>query len=220
MLRTEILHWLATQLVALGPGVLFVICLLETAVFAGLILPVGALIAFAAMLASRGLMDPVQIAALALLGAAIGDQIGFAIGRWVLAGARPRGGRITRIWRGALTRAESLMRRRGLIGVSLARAIPFVRTMMPWLAGRSRIPWGRFLAYDILGVLLWGGIYVGGGLLAGEGWRQVAGRYGETAGAVVLTLAVVLVLFLTRRVALRVLRWRWRPSTRGERPGV
>jgi membrane-associated protein len=208
MLRSELLQWLAAHLVALGPGVLFVVCVLETAVFAGLILPVGALIAFAAMLASRGLMDPAQIAMVAFFGAVVGDQVGFAVGRWVLAGARPRGGRITRIWRGALSRAESLMRRRGLIGVSLARTIPFVRTMMPWLAGRSGIPWGRFFVYDLLGVLLWGSIYVGGGLLAGEGWRQVAGRYGETAGALALALAVILFLFLTRRVALRALRWR------------
>jgi membrane-associated protein len=210
MFRTEILYWLADQLVALGPGVLFVACLLETAVFAGLILPVGALIAFAAMLASRGYMDPVQIAMLAVVGALIGDQIGFAVGRWVLAGARPRGGRITRLWRVALSRAESLVHRRGLVGVSLARAIPFVRTMMPWLAGRSGIPWGRFFAYDLLGVLLWGSIYVGGGLLAGEGWRQVAGRYGETVGAVAVVLGILVAVLVARRAALRALRWRRR----------
>jgi membrane-associated protein len=210
MFRTELLYWLADQLVALGPGVLFVACLLETAVFAGLILPVGALIAFAAMLASRGYMDPVQIAMLAVVGALIGDQIGFAVGRWVLAGARPRGGRITRLWRVALSRAESLVHRRGLIGVSLARAIPFVRTMMPWLAGRSGIPWGRFFAYDLLGVLLWGSIYVGGGLLAGEGWRQVAGRYGETVGAVAVVVGILVAVLVARRAALRALRWRRR----------
>jgi membrane-associated protein len=208
MLRTELLYWLADQLIALGPWVLFVVCLLETAVFAGLILPVGALIAFSAMLASRGYMDPAQIAALAVAGALIGDQIGFAVGRWVLAGARPRGGRITSVWREALSRAQSLVGRRGLVGVSVARTIPFVRTMMPWMAGRSRIPWSRFFMYDLLGVLLWGGIYVGGGLLAGEGWRQVAGRYGETAGGVALLAAVLVFLLLTRRVALRVVRRR------------
>jgi membrane-associated protein len=216
MLQSELLPWLVRQLVALGPGVLFVACLLETAVFAGLIVPVGALIAFAAMLASRGLMDPVQVAVIALSGAIAGDQIGYAVGRWVLAGARPRGGRITRVWRAALTRAESLMRNRGLIGVSVARTIPFVRTMMPWLAGRSGIPWVRFFAYDFLGVLLWGSIYVGGGLIAGEGWRQVAGRYGETAGVAALGLALLLFLFFTRRMAWRALRWR----RRGSGPGL
>jgi membrane-associated protein len=209
-MRSELLYWLSDYLVALGPGVLFVVCLLETAVFAGLVLPVGALIAFAAMLAARGLMDPGQIITAALAGAFVGDQVGFAVGRWFLTGARPRAGRITRIWRTALARTEKLVRRRGLLGVTAARGIPFVRTIMPWFAGRSGITWGRFLVFDFLGVLLWGTIYLGGGFLAGEGWRQVAGRFGETAGVVALLVGIGLFMVLTAGVARRVMRSRAR----------
>ena len=43
---------------------------------------------------------------------------------------------------------------------------------------------------DLLGVALWGVIYIGGGFAAGMGWREVAREYGEVAGAV---LAVVLI---------------------------
>jgi membrane-associated protein len=211
MLESELLQWLAGHLVALGPGVLLVVCLLETAVFAGLVLPVGALIAFAAMLASRGLMDPTQIILAALTGALIGDQVGFWVGRWFVAGPRPRGSRITRLWRRALAGTESLIRRRGLVGVSLARAIPFVRTIMPWFAGRSGIRWGRFLLFDLVGLALWGSIYIGGGFLAGEGWRQVAGRFGETAGLAVLIGALLLFILVTRGIGLRLIRRRRQP---------
>jgi membrane-associated protein len=214
MLRTELLYWLSDHLIALGPGVLFLVCLLETAVFAGLVLPVGALIAFAAMIAARGLMDPGQIIMAALAGAFIGDQVGFAVGRWFVTGTRPRDGGVLAIWRRALSRTEWLVRRHGLLGVSAARAIPFVRTIMPWFAGRARLPWGRFLLFDALGVLLWGSIYLGGGFLAGEGWRQVAGQFGELAGAVVLTLAVIVALLITRRLARRALRGRSRSARR------
>lgn len=212
MLRTELLQWLSDHLIALGPGVLFVACLLETAVFAGLVVPVGALIAFAAMLAARGLMDPGQIIMAALAGALIGDQVGFAVGRWFVTGAQPRRGGVVAVWRGALSRTEWLIHRHGLLGVSAARAIPFVRTIMPWFAGRANLPWGRFLLFDAIGVLSWGTIYLGGGFLAGEGWRQVAGQFGEAVGAVALVLALLLVLFLTRRVARKGLRWRNRPG--------
>jgi membrane-associated protein len=209
-MRSDLLHWLSDYLIALGPGVLFVACLLETAVFAGLVLPVGALIAFAAMLAARGLMDPGQIIAAALAGALVGDQVGFAVGRWFVTGAGPRAGRITRIWRTALARTEKLVRRRGLLGVSAARGIPFVRTIMPWFAGRSGLSWGRFLLFDTLGVLLWGSIYLGGGFLAGEGWRQVAGRFGETAGVAALIAGAALFFLLSARLARRVMRRRAR----------
>jgi membrane-associated protein len=217
-MRTELLSWLADHLVAFGPGVLFAVCLLETAVFAGLVLPVGALIAFSAMLAARGLMDPGLIAVAALGGAFLGDQAGFAVGRWFVSAARPRGGgRIVRVWRGALSRTERLIRRHGLLGVSAARAIPFVRTLMPWFAGRSRVPWGRFLAFDALGILLWGAIYLGGGFLVGEGWRQIAAEYGEPVGLVAILMLVLAFLALVRRPLRQMIARRTDPG-RGAPP--
>jgi membrane-associated protein len=203
---TDLLNWLAARLVTLGPGVLFVICLLETAVFAGLILPVGALIAFAAMLASRGLFQPEEVIAVALLGALSGDQVGFVVGRWFVAGARPPRGDIARIWHRALARAEGLIHRRGLLGITASRAIPFVRTVMPWFAGRSGVGWGRFLLFDVFGVMLWGLIYIGGGFVACEGWRQVSGEFGEIAGAVLAIIVVLAFVLVAPSWSWRILR--------------
>lgn len=208
MLQSGLLQWLANHLIALGPGVLLAVCLLETAVFAGLVLPVGALIAFAAMLASRGVMDPESIIVAALAGAFVGDQVGFVVGRWFVARARPPGGRISTLWRRTLTATEMLVKRRGLIGISLARGVPFVRTLMPWFAGRSGVSWGRFLVLDILGLALWGTIYIGGGFAAGVGWRQLAGRFGEAAGLLALVGGVLILALSTRLFGLRLIRWR------------
>lgn len=211
MLESELLQWLSAHLVALGPGVLFVTCLLETAIFAGLVLPVGALIAFASMLASRGLMDPTQIVAAAFFGALIGDQLGFVVGRWFVSGARPPRGKVARIWSGAMAQTEALIRERGLVGVSVSRAIPFARTIMPWFAGRSGLGWGRFFLFDLLGVILWGSIYIGGGFLAGEGWRQLAGLFGEAVGGVVILVVAVGAVALARGWVRRAMSRRIQP---------
>lgn len=205
---SEILNWLALHLVRLGPGVLFAVCLLETAMFAGLVLPVGALIAFAAVLSTRGYFEVEEVIFVALLGALIGDQLGFVVGRWFTPTARPARGGIGRMWNGALQRTEALVRERGLLGITAARATPFVRTIMPWFAGRSGIGWGRFFLFDLFGVLLWGLIYIGGGYLAGQSWREVAGRFGEVAGGVVLGVLLLLFLFFNRRQAARLFRRR------------
>jgi membrane-associated protein len=199
LVQSDILHWLATHLVRLGPGVLLAICLVETAIFAGLILPVGALIAFAALLSARGVFDPAHVVLAALFGALIGDQLGFLVGRRFVFRARPLDGRIARLWSGALVRTEALVRRHGLLGVTTARAIPFVRTLMPWFAGRSGTSWPRFLLFDLLGVLLWGAIYLGGGLVAGYGWEHMAQRYGEVAALVLLAVGLAAGLLLARR---------------------
>lgn len=202
MEESELLQWLVGNLILYGPAVLFVSCLLETAVFAGLILPVGTLIAFSAMLSSRGVFDPVVIVAVAFSGALVGDQVGFGVGRWFRGVARPRTGEIARLWRITLARTEILINNRGAFGITAARAVPFVRTVMPWFAGRSALGWGRFLFFDILGVLLWGTLYVGGGFLAGQGWGRMAGLLGEAAGAVVVII-VLIGIFLASR------GWAW-----------
>jgi len=186
-----------------GPGLLFFVCVMETAIFAGLILPVGALIAFAALLSARGVFEPQDVVVVALAGALVGDQIGFVVGRWFVSRARPPIGSIGRLWRTALVRTESLVRERGLLGVTVARGIPFVRTMMPWFAGRSGIRWSRFLLFDSLGILLWATIYIGGGFLAGQGWQRVAAEFGEWAGGLLLAAAILACLVAARRWARR-----------------
>ncbi len=208
MFESELIQWLSAQLVRYGPGVLFIVCMLETAVFAGLILPVGALIAFSAMLASRGIFSPFEIALVAITGAMVGDQIGFLIGRWIVSSERPARGDIATIWGTALARTDLLVRKRGLLGITVARTVPFVRTVMPSFAGRSGISWLRFFVFDTLGVLLWATIYVGGGFLAGASWRQVAMRYGEEVGAVLILFGGIVVFFLARHWVRRILRRR------------
>jgi membrane-associated protein len=198
MPASDLLQWLSGYLVQFGTGILFVVCVLETAIFVGLVLPVGGLIAVSAMLASRGVLEPQAVIAAAISGAILGDQLGFAVGRWFVATSKPPKGRISRVWAAAIGRTESLIRNRGLIGISVARTTPFVRTIMPWFAGRSGITWLRFTIYDLCGILLWGVVYIGGGFLAGMGWNRVAVQYGEEAGALLLGIILLAILLIFR----------------------
>lgn len=204
----DLLSILSAYLVRFGPVVLFLACLLETAVFAGLVLPIGALIAFAAMLSARGAFEPWVVAAAALSGAMVGDQLGFAVGRWFARGApRPSGG-VAGVWRAAVGRAQALLSGRRGFGISIGRAVPFVRTVMPWFAGRSGIAWPRYFVFDLAGVLLWGAIYVGGGFLAGEGWRKVADEVGEVVAGAAILLGVALAVLAHRWLSRRYLAGR------------
>jgi membrane protein DedA with SNARE-associated domain len=48
-------------------------------------------------------------------------------------------------------------------------------------------------------VILWGTIYIGGGFLAGHGWRGLVSVFGEVAGGALLVSAVLAALLLARR---------------------
>src|SRR5690606_21063603 len=56
-----------------------------------------------------------------------------------------------------LLRAEQFYEKHGGKTVLLARFVPVVRTFVPLLAGVGAMPRKRFLIYDAIGAVLWGG---------------------------------------------------------------
>ncbi|MEX2281651.1 MAG: dephospho-CoA kinase, partial [Gemmatimonadota bacterium] len=132
-------------------------------------------------------------------GGLLGDQAGYVLGR--IGGTRlvAREGRLGRLWRRQAPRAERLFRKHAALSVTLARFISFVRTLMPWFAGMSRMPYGKYLAYDVLGVFGWAAASVALGYFAGESWELVANALGTTSAIVVgVVLMVAVILYLRR----------------------
>jgi len=193
-LLRDIIDWL----IAAGPIVVFGVTLTETAFFIGLVVPAEATVLVAAFLADRGVfaLDDVIIAT--LLGAFAGDQIGYALGRYGGVRVARREGRIGRLWSRSEPRAKRLFARRSILSISGARFVSFVRTLMPWFAGMSRIHWGRFIVFDALGVAGWGLASIALGYVAGESWHRMASALGSTS-ALILVLMVVAFAIAARR---------------------
>jgi membrane-associated protein len=148
-LLNDLIGWV----IRLGPWIIFLVVCAETAIFLGLLLPVGPIVLLGGFLASRGNFTIPEVLLATCGGAFLGDQIGYAIGRRYGLSVAGRGGVVGRLWRRYETRATALFRRRSLVAISVARFLAFVRTLMPWFAGMSRVPYGRYVAYDLLGVL-------------------------------------------------------------------
>jgi membrane protein DedA with SNARE-associated domain len=89
------------------------------------------------------------------LGGLLGDQIGYTLGRFGGTKLVAKEGRLARIWRRHEPRAARLFRRHASMSVSLARFISFVRTLMPWFAGMSGMPYRKFLLYDVFSAGPW-----------------------------------------------------------------
>jgi membrane-associated protein len=89
----------------------------------------------------------------AFTAATMGDSLGYAIGRrlgreYLVRGLPERGTRVLR-------KAEDLYERHGWFAVVIARWIPWVRTIVPVLAGIGCMPYLRFLTANVVGALLW-----------------------------------------------------------------
>jgi membrane-associated protein len=188
---------------AVGPGVVFLMTLVETAFFVGLIIPAEATVLVAAFLAAEGVFPIEYVLATTLLGALAGDQIGYALGRYGGRRFAARGGRLGRLWSRYEPRATAMFKRHAAVSVTLARFVSFVRTLMPWFAGMTGMPYGRFLGWDVLGVLGWGVASVAAGFVAGESWHVLASVLGTASAIIVgvLVLAGIVVGFRSRHAA-------------------
>lgn len=189
---------LTQTLPAYGPWLLFVLALLETSFVTGLLVPAGVATSLGTVLALEGSLDVRAVVAAALAGGALGDSLGFWVGR--VAGAQVFAGK-GRVGRFAAQRRKALsptLERHPAVSVSLARVISFVRTLMPMVAGMSGLSYRRFLAYEIPGLAACVGLYVAIGILTRGSWH-LAVRLLGLGGALLTGVAVVLLWLAWRR---------------------
>jgi membrane protein DedA with SNARE-associated domain len=159
-----------------------------------------------AIYAGAGRLNLILVALLGFLGAVVGDNIGYLIGR--LGGRRliDRFGRYILLTPERVNKAERFFTRRGGGIIVIARFVEGLRQANGIIAGLTGMPWPRFLAYNALGAALWVGVWVTLGDLAGAHINTIyplAVRYqtylGIAVGVVVLALIIRAVLHRRRR---------------------
>jgi membrane-associated protein len=144
-----LIEWGGTLLVC-------VIVFVETGFFVGFFLPGDSLLVTAGVFAASGQLHISELLLLVPLCAIIGDQIGYWIGR--KAGQALYQREDSLIFRKRhLQRAHEFYEKYGGKTVILARFVPIIRTFCPPVAGAAEMSYGRYLAYDVAGGILWGG---------------------------------------------------------------
>ncbi len=193
--------WLTDMLASYGPGAMFLLCLASCVA-----LPVPASVAMlsaGAIVATGGAATPlIPLAVACLLGAWIGDQIAFGIGRagrgplvrWLDQSSARRASRL---------RAQEWLGRRGGPGVFLSRwpASP-LGPYVNFAAGAAGMGWSRFTAWAASGEVLWVAVNLGAGFILADQVNAVAMILAE-ATEIVLALIVLAGMLLGLRRYLR-----------------
>ena len=155
----SIADWIDLNLGATAPFLIYLffglIIFIETGILVAFFLP-GDSILFAAGLIAGSRTD-VNIAFLVFvifLGAFIGDQVGYVLGRKYGRSylERRNSPRIKKM----VLRAEAFYEKYGWSAVILARFYPWIRTFMPPIAGIGKMNYYKFLSATALGALIWG----------------------------------------------------------------
>jgi membrane-associated protein len=146
--------------------ILFLIVFAETGLVVTPFLPGDSLLFAAGTFAALGELDVRLVVFLLILAAVIGDTVNYWVGAWV--GPRAFSGRVRWLRKDYLDRTHAFYEKHGGKTIILARFIPIIRTFAPFVAGVGAMNYAQFLLYNVVGAVLWVGIFVLGGFFFGN----------------------------------------------------
>lgn len=176
-------------------------------VIVGSIVPGAMFVIFAGILASKGLYDVGDMIIFASLGAILGDAVSYYLGT--------RGTRLFKAGNRFL-KAELLEKGIKFIGkhggksILIGRFVGPLRSILPFVAGLTRMKMGNFMLWNIVGGILWSiahvliGYFFGGSLALVHKWSLLVTIF------VLGTISVVVILWIFMKQFNLVVRY-WKP---------
>lgn len=158
----------------------------ESGILFGILLPGDTLLFTAGILARHGYFELWPLIIGCMVSAFLGNVVGYEIGkRYGLPFARKYARRF--ITEEQLDATNQFFTRHGLTTIVIARFVPLVRTIAPFLAGVIHMDYRKFLVHSAIGAIVWaGGLPLVGyylGQYIPEGWMEL------------LILPIVLIIF-------------------------
>lgn len=163
----------------------------------GVPMPATLLLIAAGSFVEQGDLNLWSVLGLASAAAILGDNIGYALGRW---GGRRAARRMT-AWIGGETKlrqAKTWSKRWGGTGIFFSRWL--VTPLGPWLnltSGMTNYPWRRFVFFDVLGETLWVVLYVSLGRIFSDRVQAMSVFLGDVTWVII---GLIIAAFLSWRL--------------------
>ena len=171
----------------------------------GIPVPGETVLIAAAIYAGAGRLNVVAVGCIGFIAAIMGDNIGYAIGRFGGRAVVLRWGKYVFITEERLGKAEDFFDHHGGKIIVIARFVEGLRQANGIIAGIAEMHWLRFVAFNALGAALWVGTWVTAGYFAG----QHIGSIYHYISVYSLYAVIAVVVLLTAYFLMRM-RKRWR----------
>ncbi len=197
----SLFHLLTVFFARYGYWAIFFGVMLENA---GIPFPGETVLVFSGFLAYHGEIHLSRAIATAILGATIGDSLGYCLGRFGGLTLVNTSRRYLPFLTRRFDRAQSLFVRHGQWAVFFGRFVTGLRVFAGVLAGLFRMPYPRFLFFNFSGAVGWATAFGCLGFVFGSKWQRLARfvkKLDETTLAVIAAgvLVAAIVYFVRRR---------------------
>lgn len=169
---------------------------------AGVPVPGETILLAAGFFAAQGHFHLWMVIVVAAIGAMLGDNAGYAVGRRVGRAALERYGRYLLLTRRRLSKLDKFFARHGDKTILFARFVTGLRVFAALFAGAARMPWLTFVAYNMAGAILWAVAIALLGFFFGQSWELLHRWLGRAS--LIVGLAVLLgigLVYVWRRMA-------------------
>ena len=179
-----------------GYWVVFFGVMLENA---GLPIPGETILLAAGFFASLGHFNIAIVMIVAAVGAMLGDNAGYAIGRKLGRAALERYGRRVGLSAALLGRFDHFFLKNGNRTIFFARFITGLRVFAALLAGAAAMPWRMFLLYNSAGAVVWAIVITLAGYFFGKSWHVLERVVGGFGAAALIAVVIVLIILIVRK---------------------
>jgi len=147
--------------------IVFLVIFCETGMVFTPFLPGDSLLFAAGSFAAIGSLDVKWLFILLSVAAILGDTVNYAIGQYIgLKAFQKNNSRFFK--KEYLDKTHKFYEKYGAKTVILARFVPIIRTFAPFMAGAGAMQYSRFIKYNIVGALIWVGLFVFSGYYIGN----------------------------------------------------
>lgn len=147
--------------------ILFIIIFCETGLVFLPFLPGDSLIFAAGTFAAIGEMNFWLLLLLIIVAATVGDTVNYEIGKHF--GKKIISNKKYKLIKDEnLEKADNLVKKYGGAAVLIARFMPIIRTIVPFVVGMGELHYPKFIKYNALGAIIWVSLFLSIGYLFGN----------------------------------------------------
>lgn len=168
-------------------------------------IPSEVILTFGGYMTTQTDMTALGVILVSTAGSVVGAMILYGIGQFLdvkrLEKIVDRWGRVLRLTRKDVHKADAWFDKYGIWTVLFCRLIPLIRSLISIPAGMSNMKFGLFLLFTTLGTLIWNTVLVSVGAVVGENWESIVGVmdiYSNIAYALIVIAGVAVIWWYLR----------------------
>lgn len=181
--------------------VIFIAAIAETIPGLGVVIPGQLIVIAGGAAASLGYIDIGDVIIVATTGAILGDYLGYLAGRKGGRGLILRFGARLGLKPEHLDKAHNALTKSPFTAIILGRFNNLTRAFIPYAAGSVGFPPRKFLAYNLIGGVLWGVVSTLLGVAFGKSYKLAEAIMGRVLGIAFVLLVLFYVAYRLLRLA-------------------